>query len=165
MKGLAGGIQNILHFFHKPFSGFISRHKFRYLAAGSFLAFLDAFMFFILFRLIFHRQPVNIAGYAIKAHDLALWILFPVNVLLGFLSSKYVVFPGSHLPHGTQLLRYFMLVIVAFFISNVVLNFFIETCRFPGVLSKLMTTAVVAFFSYLWQRFYSFKTKDNVPHE
>ena len=159
---LVNKIWSVLHFFHKPFSKLLSQQQFRYLACGSFIALLDIAMFVCLNDFILHQSPVLIAGYKIESYYFAAWALWPIGFLFGFMSSKYVVFPGSHLPHGTQLFRYLMLVILCFFLTNVLLNFFIGQCHFYPLISKTSTTIIVALVSYLLQRFFTFKKKKEI---
>jgi len=166
MNAVVNQIHNFLHFFHKPFRKIVSQQQFRYLACGGFLALFDVFSFICFNNFILHQHPVVVFGLSIKSYYFALWALSPVNLTLGFLSSKYVVFPGSHLPHGIQLFRYLMLVVLCFFLNTVLLNFFIGKCHFYPLISKLLTTAIVTMVSYFWQRLFAFKKKKGVlPNE
>ena len=146
---------NFLHFFHRPFSRIMNQQQFRYLVCGGSLALFDVCTFICLNNYILHEHAVQVAGFSIKSYYFAAWSLFPVNLFLGFMSSKYIVFPGSHLPHGTQLFRYLMLVAICFFLNTALLNFFIGRIHLFPLMAKLSTTVIVATFSYLWQRFFS----------
>src|ERR1017187_1443339 len=136
MNVIVSKIWGFLHFFHRPFSRFISQQQFRYLANGGFFAFVDALLFYILNNLMLHQHDVLLFGYQIKSYYFSVWILFLPLFILGFLSAKYVVFPGSHLPHGTQLFRYILLVIICFFLTNIIIDFFIDQCHLYAVVSK-----------------------------
>lgn len=79
---------------------------------------------------------------------------------MGFILSKYIVFPHSNLGGKVQLFRYAVLVCMCILLNYVFLKLFVEWCHFYATPSKILTTALVAVFSYVSQRNFTFKVKE-----
>jgi putative flippase GtrA len=152
-------IIGIIDFVHKPFSKWINKQTFRYLACGGGNTVLDIVIYTIAFELIFKRQDLHIAGIDIAAWVPSFMISFSITFPLGFILSRYIVFPESKVQSHVQLFRYFVLVCSCIALNYMFLKFFIGACNFNPILSKVLTTAIVAVFSYFSQRRYTFKVK------
>jgi putative flippase GtrA len=87
-------------------------------------------------------------------------ISFSVSFPVGFLLSKYVVFTTSNLKGRIQLFRYALLVAMCILLNYVFLKFFVEWCHLFPTAAKIITTALVAVFSYVSQRNFTFKVKE-----
>ncbi len=87
-------------------------------------------------------------------------ISFSISFPMGFALSKYLVFPESNLKGRVQLFRYALLVSMCILLNYVFLKFFVEWCHFYPTPSKVLTTAIVAVFSYISQRNFTFKVKE-----
>jgi putative flippase GtrA len=85
-------------------------------------------------------------------------MVFPITFLTGFLLAKYVTFTSSVLCGKVQLFRYGLTVLGAIFLNYICLKFFVEYARFYALTSKILTTIIVVAFSYISQRYFSFKT-------
>ncbi len=91
---------------------------------------------------------------------MALCVSFPA----GFILSKYIVFPESNLHGRIQFFRYFILVVTCFILNYIFLNLFVMLFHNKlHTLAKILTTAVVAIFSYFSQRKFTFKIKPTDP--
>lgn len=152
-------ILTIIDFFHKPFEKWMDQRTFRYLACGGSNTILDIFIYFISYNFILDKQNVYTPIVTISPHIAAFLISFSVSFPLGFALSKYVVFTESNLRGRTQLFRYAMLVSMCILLNYVFLKFFVEWCYFFPTVSKIITTAIVAVFSYVSQRNFTFKVK------
>lgn len=153
-------VLNIIDFFHKPFSRWIDQRTFRYLACGGSNTVLDILIYFISYNFLLHKQPVHVAAITIAPHIAAFIMSFSVSFPLGFALSKYVVFTESNLRGRIQLFRYALLVLMCIILNYVFLKFFVEWCHFYPTPSKALTTAIVAVFSYISQRNFTFKVKE-----
>jgi putative flippase GtrA len=91
----------------------------------------------------------------VAAFIMAFFITFPI----GFYLSMYVVFQGSYLRRHIQLVRYFMVALACVGLNYFLLKFFIETLGWKQhpTLSLVATAAIVVIFSYVSQRFFSFR--------
>ncbi|MBS1775216.1 MAG: GtrA family protein [Bacteroidetes bacterium] len=150
----------IIDFFHRPFSRWIDQQTFRYLACGGSNTVLDIFIYFISYHFILHKLPVHVAGITIAPHIFAFMMSFSVSFPMGFALSKYVVFTESNLKGRIQLFRYALLVGMCILLNYVFLKLFVEYCHIFPTPSKIITTAIVAVFSYFSQRNFTFKVKE-----
>ena len=138
----------------------MGKQTFRYLACGGSNTVLDTLLFYISFHYILHQQDVHWLGMAIKPYNAALGMAFCISFPLGFILSKYIVFPESNLHGRIQFFRYVLLVATCIVLNYIFLNLFVMLFHNKlHTLAKLLTTGVVAIFSYFSQRKFTFKTK------
>jgi putative flippase GtrA len=157
-------VLQVIDFFHKPFAPWIKQTTFRYLACGGSNTLLDILIYFVAYNFILDKQAVVLThDVAITPHIAAFLMSFSISFPLGFTLSKYIVFPESNLRGRIQLMRYAMLVGMCILLNYIFLKFFVEWCHFYPTPSKVLTTAIVAVFSYVSQRNFTFKVKEVVP--
>ncbi|RYD57736.1 MAG: GtrA family protein [Sphingobacteriales bacterium] len=158
-------VLGVIDFFHRPFSRWIDVQTFRYLACGGSNTVLDVLIYFIAYNYIFDKQAIQVAGITITPYIAAFIVSFFISFPLGFALSKYIVFPHSNLGGRIQLFRYAVLVSMCIFLNYIFLKIFVEWCGFYPTPSKVLTTAVVAVFSYISQRNFTFKVKPSSEEE
>lgn len=156
-------ILSVIDFFHRPFSGWIDKQTFRYLASGGSNAAMNLVVYFIAYNFILDKQDTHILGYTITPHIGAFVIAFCISFPYGFLMSRYVVFTESTLRGRVQLFRYSLLVLVCLWLNYILIKLFVEYLHFFPSLANAMTQAIVALFSYTSQRFFTFRTKSTDP--
>lgn len=160
----------MIDFFHRPFDKWISTHTFRYLACGGTNALLDAAIYFVAFNFILphytvvidNKEVVSLFGFHMTRYIAAFIISFSISFPLGFLLSKYIVFPHSNLGGRIQLFRYVVLVCMCLLLNYLFLKLFVGVMHFMATPSKLLTTGLVAIFSYFSQRHFTFRVKAQV---
>lgn len=155
-------ILTVIDFFHPPFSRWIDQQTFRYLACGGSNTVLDILVYFVAYNFILDKVPVHTPFITISPHIAAFMISFSISFPLGFALSKYVVFQESNLRGRVQLFRYALLVGMCILLNYVFLKLFVEYFQFFPTPSKALTTAIVAVFSYLSQRNFTFKVKETL---
>jgi putative flippase GtrA len=148
----------MVDFFYFPCIRFIPREIFRYGVTGGGNTALDIFLYFIFYRYILDRQILDLGYIAISPHIAAFLMVFPITFLTGFILAKYITFTASELRGKIQLFRYGLTVAGAIFLNYICLKFFVEHVGLYAFTSKILTTVVVIIFSYLSQRYFSFKT-------
>ena len=153
-------ILSVIDFFHKPFAGWIKKQTFRYLACGGSNTILDILIYFISYNFILDKQSVHLFSITISPHIAAFIISFSFSFPVGFALAKYVVFQESNLKGRIQLFRYALLVAMCIILNYVFLKLFVETFGWYPTPSKVITTILVALFSYVSQRNFTFKVKD-----
>lgn len=153
-------ILSIIDFFHKPFAKWINQTTFRYLACGGTNTMLDILIYFVSYNFILMKNPVPVGSITIAPHIAAFIISFSFSFPVGFTLAKYVVFQESNLKGRVQLFRYALLVAMCIVLNYVFLKLFVETCGWYATPSKILTTLIVAVFSYISQRNFTFKVKD-----
>ena len=152
-------ILQVVDFFYPPFKNFMPLQTFRYAACGGGNTAFGIFLYFIAYNYIFEKQIVHLGFVALSPYIaaeylFAIWITFP----LGFYLSRYVVFPESEIKKGIQLFRYFLTVAGAVTIKYLLLKLFIEVFGWYPTPANMATSVFVIAFSYVAQRFFSFKT-------
>lgn len=130
---------------------------FRYLACGGGNTLLDIFIYFVSYNFILDKSLVDLKWITISPHIAAFIISFLITFPTGFLLMKYVVFTDSILKGRVQLFRYLLLVFVCILLNYFFLKLFVEQLGFYPTISKILTTVIVVSFSYLTQRFFTFK--------
>lgn len=151
-----------IDFFHPPFAPWIKKQTFRYLACGGSNTVLDILIYFVSYNYILMKNPVEIGSITIAPHIAAFIISFSFSFPVGFTLAKYVVFQESNLKGRIQLFRYAMTVAMCIILNYVFLKLFVETFGWFPTPSKIVTTVIVAVFSYVSQRNFTFKVKEDV---
>lgn len=135
----------------------MDKKTFRYLACGGGNTLLDIVIYFVSYNFILDKSLVDLKFFAISPHIAAFIIAFFITFPTGFLLMKYVVFTDSALRGRVQLVRYFLLVFICILLNYIFLKIFVEQFGFYPTISKILTTVIVVSFSYLTQRYYTFK--------
>jgi putative flippase GtrA len=149
----------LIDFFYPPFSSWLSLHTFRYLATGAATAASGIVVYFIAYNFVLQQQDVQLANLLITAPIAALVIESFITFLIGFILNKYLVFTQSNLKGRVQLFRYASVVLTNILLNYAFLKVLIEAFGFYPTIAKVVTTAILAIFSYFSQKHFSFKVK------
>ena len=152
-------ILQMVDFFYPPFRKFIPLQTFRYAACGGANMLLDITLFALSYNFLYKKQDVDLGFYIMSAPTASLITASFVSFFSGFYLSRYVVFPQSVVRGRTQLIRYFIIVVICFFLNYIFLWFFINFLGWYPTPSKIVTTVFVVTFSYLSQTYFSFRMK------
>lgn len=158
VQKISDKIIRFIDWFYFPFLQFIPREIFRYAVTGGTNTALDILLYFVFYRYILDMQIVYFGIVAISPHIAAFIMVFPITFLTGFLLAKYVTFTASELKGRIQLFRYGVTVAGAIFLNYIFLKLFVDYFALYATLSKVLTTVIVVIYSYLLQRYFSFKT-------
>ena len=149
----------ILDWFYPWFSRYLSRETFLYLACGGGNMVFDLFLYFISYNFILHKQIVDFGFVAVSPYILAFIMSFCITFPLGFLLAKYITFTQSDLRGRIQLFRYGVTVVTCILLNYVFLKLFVEYFHWYPTISKSIATVIIAIYSYLSQKHYTFKQK------
>jgi len=152
------GLSKISDFFYKPFRKILPEETFRYLFFGGVNTFLEAILYFVVYNFIFYEKNISFINIIIKPHVAAFLVVFPIVFLTGFLFSRYFIFTRSSLKSGIQFKRFGVTILLSLLLHYVLLKIFVEVFLFFPTPSKIITSAIVALFTYLFHRFFTFKT-------
>ena len=158
LERIGAFIIKIIDWFYFPSLHFIPREVFRYAITGSANTLLDLTLYFLFYQFALKGLTVELGFIAISAHIAAFLIVFPITFTTGFLLAKYVTFTASYLKGSIQLFRYMVTVGGSIFLNYVFLKFFVEYCGWYAPMSKLITTLIVIAYSYIAQRYFTFRT-------
>jgi putative flippase GtrA len=151
-------IDSIISWFYKPFEPYIPSETFRYAATGGMNTALDIFLYVICYRYVLDRQIVDFGFIAVSPHIASFLFVFPITFSTGFLLAKYITFTSSELRGRVQLFRYGCTVLGAIILNYLLLKLFVDVFGWYAVFSKIMTTLLVIVYSYVTQRYFTFKT-------
>lgn len=151
-------IRRIIDWFYFPIFHFIPREVFRYAATGGSNTLLDIILYYIFYTHFIQQAIIDLGFVAISRHIATFLLVFPITFTNGFLLNKYVTFSSSKLRGRVQLFRYLLSVCGSIFLNYILLKFFVEYCEIYAPLAKVFTTALVIIYSYLAQRYFTFKT-------
>lgn len=152
-------VLSVIDFFHQPFSRWIDKQTFRYLSCGASGAALNIAVYYCSYHFLFHHQDVHLSFTMIRAAVAAAIVAFCISTPYGFLMSRYIVFQESNLRGRVQLFRYLMTVAACAVLTYFFVPFFHYTCGIYATPAAVLTHIVVAVFSYMAQRFFTFKVK------
>ena len=158
LEKTGNAIRNFIDWFYFPFLHFLPREVFRYAATGGSNTTLDIILYFIVYRFVLKIQIVELGFVAISPHIAAFILVFPITFTTGFLLAKYVTFSSSVIKGRIQLSRYLLSVSGSILLNYIFLKFFVEYCGLYATLSKIITTILVIVYSYMMQRYFTFKT-------
>ncbi len=153
----------VIDFFHRPFARWIDVQTFRYLASGGSGAVLNIGVYWLSYHFQFHEQDFQTPFVLVRSAVAASVVAFCVSTPYGFLMSRYIVFPESNLRGRVQLFRYLVTVSICALLTYFFVPFFHYTCGIYATPSSILTNIVVALFSYMAQRFFTFKVKREEP--
>jgi putative flippase GtrA len=152
-------LQQIIDFFYPPFRKFFPLQIFRYGITGVANVSLSWVLYYLTFHFILKKEMLFLGFITISSHIASLFIVMPITFASGFLLQKYVTFTNSQLRGWVQTARY-----LEVFVANILLNyfgmkFFVDLLNLYPTPSLMLVTVVTTIFSYLMQKYYSFKTE------
>jgi hypothetical protein len=152
-------IISIIDFVHKPFAKWIPAQTFRYLACGGGNTVLGLVLFSIIYNYVFHGvDSTVIKNLNITTRVATLLMTFCVNFPIGFILSSYVVFPESQIHSRIQFFRYSAATLTFIMLAYVLTKVFAIILPFVRAdVANIFVNIVIAFLSYLSQRFFTFK--------
>ncbi|RYF86023.1 MAG: GtrA family protein [Chitinophagaceae bacterium] len=155
----------VLDVFYPMFKRFMPIQTYHYAACGGGNTLFNIFLYHMFYNFVLHKQVVHVGMLAFKPHVAAFIMAFFVTFPIGFYLSMYVVFQGSYLRRRIQLIRYFMVAMACVGLNYILLKFFIETLGWNEhpTLALMATAVIVVTFSYVSQRFFSFRVDKTKP--
>ncbi len=152
---------SVIDFFYPPFSRFMPLQTFRYAACGGGNTLLDIFVYFISYNYILHQQVLHLPLISLEPYVAALFMAFCVSFPTGFFLMRNLVFPESDLKGRVQAFRYLVLVLFCMVLNYVFIKFFVEYCHIYPTIAKIITTVFVVAFSYVTQKYFTFRVRSN----
>ncbi len=151
-------INHIIQWIYIPFKNLIPPETFRYAVTGGANTIFDIILYFICYNFVLNKQIVNLGFVVISPHIAAFLIVFPITFVTGFLLAKYITFTSSHIQGRIQLFRYVITVVGAILLNYILLKIFVEYMYIWPTVAKMITTVIVVIYSYMMQRYFTFKT-------
>ncbi len=146
-----------IDFFYPPFKRWMPLQTFRYAACGGANVALDITLFFIFYNFVFNKQIVPLGFIDFQPHTASFLCSFLITFPIGFLLSKYIVWTSSTIKGHIQLFRYFVIVMMNLLMNYFFIKVLVEFFHFYPTIAKTITTVFVVTFSYISQKYYTFK--------
>lgn len=143
----------------KPLERVISRQMFGYFLCGAANMALDTLWYFLTYHYVVMERNVDLGIVVISPHIAALIIVFPITFFTGFLLNRYIAFRATQQRTTKQLFRYALSVVGSIFLNYVLMKLFVELCYVWPTIAKMMTTIIVALYSFLAAKYFSFTNK------
>jgi putative flippase GtrA len=158
-------IFSVLDIFYPMFRRFMPIQTYHYAACGGGNTLFNIFLYHMFYNFVLNKQVLHVGMLAFKPHVAAFIMAFIITFPIGFYLSMYVVFQGSYLKRRIQLIRYFMVAMACVGLNYFLLKFFIETLGWHDhpTLALIATAVIVVTFSYVSQRFFSFRVDKTKP--
>lgn len=154
---LAQFIRKFIDLLYPPFSRWISKLMFRYAFCGISNIIFDWVLYFILYNFVIGHENVDLGFVVISPHIMTLCITFPITLATGFYLARFVTFTSSTLKESSQLFRYILVVFINLTISYWGLKLLVEVYHIYPTPSKMLITAITVIFSYMSQKYFTFK--------
>ncbi len=148
---------NFLDLFYPIVKPFMDKQTYYYLACGGGNTLFALFLFYVNYHYIFKMKVVDLGFYAFEPYTLSMFATTAVTFPIGFLMTKYIVWSDSTLETKKQFFRHFVFLIVATVLNYLLLKLMVEVLNWWAMPSQILTTIIIVIFSYLTQRFISFK--------
>jgi putative flippase GtrA len=153
------GLLSLIDFFYPPFSRWISPDTFRYLATGGSTFAAGIVIYYLAYNFVLEQKDIRIYGLLVTAPIAALAIESVITFIIGFLLNKYLVFTDSNLKGRIQLFRYGSIVATNVMLNYAFIKLMVEAFAFYPTIAKILTSIILAVFSYFSQKHFSFKVK------
>ncbi len=151
-------IIDILSLFYPLAKRFLSLETYLYGFTGGINMMLDLILYFLVYNYVLDKQIVDLGIVSVSAYIAAFIIVFPITFSIGFFLAKFVTFTQSNLKGKKQLFRYGVSVSGSILLNYLLLKLFVGVFDIYPTPSKLITTIVVVAYSFLIQKFFTFKT-------
>lgn len=150
-------ILRFIDLFYPLFRSFMPLQFFRYAACGGGNTLLNIFIYYLTYHYVLHESVLDLKFYALEPHSAAVLLAFCCTFPIGFYLSMFVVFQGSYLKRRVQLWRYFVVTMICLALNWLLVKFFVETLGFYATPAYMLTVVFVVLFSYVAQRFFTFR--------
>ncbi len=134
---------------------------YRYAFCGGANAAFGLLTYFIGYRFLFAGRIFDMGFFAFKPHIAALFLSSTITFFIGFLLNRYVVFTSSYLRGRIQLFRYFLSFAFNLVVNYLMLKLLVEILHLDAVWSQVITIILVIGISYLTQKHFTFRVKED----
>ncbi len=155
---LAGAITRLIDSLYiKTVERFIPRHTFRYGVCGVVNSIiLDTIFYYLIYHYIVGMKIVDLGFYAISPSVASLILVFPITFLIGFWLNRNVAFHATAESKERQISKYALSVCGSIILSYVSLKVLVEVCNVWATPAKTISSIIVALYSYLAARYFTF---------
>lgn len=156
IQGFFAGLAD--RFYIKPLRRFVPQETFRYAFAGGINLLFNLVLYWFCFNFVLGKRDTDFGVVTVSAPILAFLIAFVVTFFTGFWLVRTVAFGRSQVRGTKQLFRYAQVVAVNIAVNYFGLKLLVDVLGCYPSLSYAGLQVTTTVFSYLAQRFYTFRT-------
>ncbi|WP_372755229.1 GtrA family protein [Mariniflexile sp.] len=145
--------------FYFLFKYFMPLKTFRYAFCGGSNLVFDTVLYFLFYQFIFAKQNVDLYFVVLSPHIAALFFVFPITFVTGFLLNRFITFQDSNLPWNVQFFRYFVVGMGAILISYVSMKLLVDVLKLYPTPSRFITIIFTVIYGYVLQSKFSFRVQ------
>jgi putative flippase GtrA len=157
MEKIRQYIFNFLDIFYPIFKPFFNKQTYHYLACGGGNTIFALALYYFFYHSVFHKLNLDLGFIALKPHIASMFSTTLITFPIGFFFTKYIVWSDSTLSGKKQLFRHLNFTIFAIFMNYGLLKLFVDHYDWWAMPSQIFTTFIIVIFSYLTQKYISFK--------
>jgi putative flippase GtrA len=150
-------IISILDIFYPLFKPFFNKQTYYYLACGGGNTVFALVLYYIFYNNLLHQEDLDLYIITFKAHMASLFLTTAITFPIGFYLTKFIVWSDSNLETKKQFFRHFAFLVFGTVLNYFLLKLFVETLEWWAMPSQILTTVIIVIFSYLTQKYISFK--------
>ncbi len=155
---LARVLTRIIDFFYFPFfRPILPRQTFRYGVCGVVNMVFGWILYYLAYHYIIQESDANLGFMVFSAHTAALALIYPIIFLTGFWLNRNIAFKASPLRGRVQLIRYLLSALGSLAVNYLCLQFFVLVVKVYPTPSQMLATIVTTVYSYLMQKYFSFR--------
>ncbi|MFI3279509.1 MAG: GtrA family protein [Rikenellaceae bacterium] len=158
---IAGAVIALIDLFYPRWiEKIIPRHTFRYGVCGvGNSIILDTIFYFLIYNYILCQRPIELGFYTLSPQVAAFVLVFPITFLIGFWLNRNVAFQAIEEAEKRQISKYALTVCGSILLSYSTLRFLVEVCGLWATPAKSLSSIIVALYSYLAARYFTFRKK------
>ena len=151
----------LLDIFYPIFKPFFNKLTYYYLACGGGNTLFALVLYYLFYNNLLHQEDLNLYIITFKAHMASLFFTTAITFPIGFYLTKFIVWSDSNLETKKQFFRHFAFLIFGTVLNYFLLKLFVEILEWWAMPSQILTTVIIVIFSYLTQKYISFKKVSN----
>ncbi|MFD0835722.1 GtrA family protein [Mariniflexile aquimaris] len=145
--------------FYFLFKRIMPLKTFRYAFCGGSNLVFDTILYFVFYNFIFAKQNIDLYFVVLSPHIAALFFVFPITFVTGFLLNRFITFQDSNLPWNVQFFRYFLVGMGAILISYISMKLLVDYLKWYPTPSRLITIIFTVVYAYILQSKFSFRVQ------
>lgn len=151
-------LTKLVDWFYFPFiQRYIPRDLFRYAFCGVANIGFEILIYFLCYHFVFDKANWDLGLVVISPHIAALLVSSPIATLTGFWLQKNITFESTSWHSAGQFFRYLMVYGVNLGVNYAGLKLLVDIYGFFPTPSKLGVTLVTVIFSFLMQKYFTFR--------
>ena len=144
-------------FYRKPVAAILPRQTFRYVVCGGANVAFSWVCYFLVYNFVLDKEQLDLGFVVISAYVATMLLIFPFTFFTGFWLNRHIAFHGSPLRGRVQLFRYLMSVCGSILLNYLCMKLFVGVIGIYPTPSNALTKAISVAYSYLMQKYFSFR--------